>query len=205
MKNKLEIIDDFLSDEDYNDLINNLKELELEEIYQLKEKKYDFMKSKNLDLTDEVFSLKYSANSNIINEGTGKFIKKIETEIKKILDDNDIVFCTKYVVMRRGFNDHIRIHCDDYFSKIGYAFYTFDCDWKVDYGGLLHSVDNEYIETVVPKRNRLVMMDQSDLYHWVTPVNSWAKNDRKCIVGFGLSEEDAIQIEKNNGFIGDYK
>jgi len=27
MKNKLEIIDDFLSDEDYNDLINNLKEI----------------------------------------------------------------------------------------------------------------------------------------------------------------------------------
>jgi hypothetical protein len=85
MKNKLEIIDDFLSDEDYNDLINNLKELELEEIYQLKEKKYDFMKSKNLDLTDEVFSLKYYANSNIINEETRKFIKKIETEIKKFL------------------------------------------------------------------------------------------------------------------------
>ena len=96
----------------------------------------------------------------------------------------------------------MRVHFDDYNGKIGYVFYMLKNVWKYDWGGLLHYIDNGDIKTILPKANRLIINNHSEkIAHWVTPVNSWAKENRNTLVGFAISQTDEIPKSWSSDYI----
>ena len=52
---------------------------------------------------------------------------------------------------------------------------------------------DDEIKTILPQPNRLVIHNHSlGFPHWVTPVNSWAKEDRYTLTGFCIKKDDEI-------------
>ena len=46
------------------------------------------------------------------------------------------------------------------------------------------------VKTILPNKNRLVLMNHSlRMGHWVTPTNTWAKENRYTIVGFCIDKD----------------
>ena len=53
-------------------------------------------------------------------------------------------------------------------------------------------IDDE-IKTILPQPNRLVIHNHSlGFPHWVTPVNSFAKENRYTLTGFCIKKDDEI-------------
>ena len=85
-------------------------------------------------------------------------------------------------------DSYARAHRDgsNWNAVIGFIVYMNGTNWKYDWGGLLHYLkppDNE-IMTILPKSNRLVIINHGmDMSHWITPTATWAKEDRKTLIG----------------------
>ena len=91
---------------------------------------------------------------------------------------------------KRNGKDFLRLHYDDYMGLCGYVFYVGQHQWKYDWGGLLQMRVNDDIKTIIPNVNRLVLMNHSlCMGHWVTPTNTWAKEDRYTLTGFCIDKD----------------
>ena len=62
---------------------------------------------------------------------------------------------------RNNAKDFLRIHYDDYMGLCGYVFYVGEYQWKYDWGGLLQMRVDDDIKTILPNKNRLVLMNHS--------------------------------------------
>tara|TARA_R100000742_G_C4276206_1_gene97124 strand:- start:1749 stop:2387 length:639 start_codon:yes stop_codon:yes gene_type:complete len=91
-------------------------------------------------------------------------------------------------IYEKNGDSYARAHRDGstWNAAIGFIVYMNGTNWKYDWGGLLHYLkppDNE-IMTILPKSNRLVIINHGmDMSHWITPTATWAKEDRKTLIG----------------------
>ena len=76
---------------------------------------------------------------------------------------------------------------------IGYVMHFQKETWKYDWGGLLQMSIDENIKTILPQPNRLVVHNHSmGIPHWVTPVNSWSKENRYTLTGFCIKRDEVL-------------
>ena len=91
-------------------------------------------------------------------------------------------------IYKKNGDNFSRAHSDgsSFYTPIGFIYYLNKVQWKYDWGGLLHylnPIDNR-IDTILPISNRLVFINHGyDLKHWITPVCTWAREDRKTLTG----------------------
>jgi Rps23 Pro-64 3,4-dihydroxylase Tpa1-like proline 4-hydroxylase len=75
--------------------------------------------------------------------------------------------------------DHFRVHDDDT-NGVGFVYYL--CDWKWDWGGILHVEKDGKMFPILHKFNQLVVIDRGRP-HFVSVVAPYAK-PRYAIIGF---------------------
>tara|TARA_B100000029_G_C17519141_1_gene939154 strand:+ start:184 stop:828 length:645 start_codon:yes stop_codon:yes gene_type:complete len=196
--NKLTIIDNFLENDLYSLVLKKFNDIEYEVITQNKEEKYSYYsdyKDKNFPSQDEVYMAQFCTNVNLGNDDiVDDVLSKIKIEVKKFITDDDLDFRTQFNSYRNNGEDYLRCHFDDYIGDVGYVFYMLNNEWKYDWGGLLHYVENGEIKTVLPTPNRLIVTNNLEtLPHWVTPVNKWSKENRNTLVGFAVSDKEKLK------------
>jgi hypothetical protein len=196
-KNGVVVIDDFLPTDVYNEMVDIFHKGKYVEIAQTFEDRYELWKTddKNFPSTDEVYtnhfwgSPEVSHNSTVLNI-YGEYIKPIIQSITMGESGKGRHQSTKY---HNNSKDFLRTHIDDYMGYIGYVMHIQTETWKYDWGGLLQMVKDGEIKTILPQPNRLVVHNHSlGMPHWVTPVNSWAKEDRYTLTGFCIKKDDEI-------------
>ena len=191
------IVDDFLDAQVYKRLLKKFKnENNWERIDQIRphyEKGGPFeMESKYFPSNDEEYYLQgWRAKSLEVSSQWRKdykeiFIKKInelfQNEVK-----NDTTYILKYMK-----NDFSRIHVDDLrgdVNRVDISILYYLCDqWIWDWGGILliaKSTKDEDMHAIMPKGNRIIFINnQKKLPHCVTPVASYAKENRFAIASF---------------------
>jgi hypothetical protein len=196
-KNGVVVIDDFLPTDVYNEMVDIFYKGEYVEIAQSFDDRYELWKTddKNFPSTDEVYtnhfwgSPEISHNPNVLDM-YGDYIKPVIQSITMGESGKGRHQSTKY---HNNSKDFLRTHIDDYMGYIGYVMHFQKETWKYDWGGLLQMVKDGEIKTILPQPNRLVVHNHSlGMPHWVTPVNSWAKEDRYTLTGFCIKKDDEI-------------
>ena len=117
------------------------------------------------------------------------FDKYIKPKVLELTNNQAGKFMHQTNMYRNNGKDFLRIHYDDYMGLCGYVFYVGEYQWKYDWGGLLQMRVDDDVKTILPNKNRLVLMNHSlRMGHWVTPTNTWAKENRYTIVGFCIDK-----------------
>tara|TARA_R100001443_G_scaffold65272_1_gene74597 strand:- start:4060 stop:4698 length:639 start_codon:yes stop_codon:yes gene_type:complete len=114
--------------------------------------------------------------------------KNITPVIEFILQRKANLISSHANIYEKNGDSYARAHRDgsNWGAAIGFIVYMNKTDWKYDWGGLLHYLKppNNEIMTILPKSNRLVIINHGiDMSHWITPTNTWAKEDRKTLIG----------------------
>lgn len=187
------VIDNFLP-ENVAEELNRLyvSEKNWEKIDQVREKHYQHVfatKSQYLPKGDEFYMAKFDRSrelekNKLINEiYENYFIPPLKKFSHTDLKNFDI----RCYQLSPG--DFYRSHIDDYAGSIGCIFYL-NKKWIWDWGGLLHvnsyEGDDNLLETIFPKYNRLVLLDHKKFKfpHFVSTVSHFAKEPRYSIVSF---------------------
>jgi len=196
-KNGHVIIDDFLSKDEYIELFNIFKNSTYEEVDQVREGRYEIWETlddKHFPFTDENYLAHFWGSSEVSNHKKIKdMFKKQIKPLFEIVTDSMGKFRHQATKYKNNSKDFIRCHYDDYTGLAGYILYFIEFDWKYDWGGLLHLVKENKIETILPKSNRLILINHSlGMNHWVTPINTWAKEDRCTLTGFCIGKDSAL-------------
>ena len=209
------IVEDFLPTDVYNEMIDIFYKGEYVEIAQSFDDRYELWQNKGGDMhaipdkcfpsTDEVYtnhfwgSAEVSHNLKVLNV----YKENIKSFIEFILDEQvgkGRHQATKY---NKNGKDFLRVHVDDYMGYIGYVMHFQKETWKYDWGGLLqmsigiasheHRERSKDIKTLLPQPNRLIVHNHSmGIPHWVTPVNSWSKENRYTLTGFCIRSDDEV-------------
>tara|TARA_R110000851_G_scaffold142275_3_gene280718 strand:- start:364 stop:1011 length:648 start_codon:yes stop_codon:yes gene_type:complete len=191
------IIDNFLLEEDYVELLSIFKNSNYEEINQIREKRYkmwETLNDKHFPSADEDYLAHFWGSNEVSNHIKIKdmFRNKIKPLIKTVTDDVG-KFRHQATRYKNNGRDFIRCHYDDYTGIAGYILYFIENDWKYDWGGLLHLTKNKKVKTILPKSNRLVLINHSlGMNHWVTPTNIWSKEYRHTLTGFCIDKDSSI-------------
>tara|TARA_B100000287_G_scaffold416320_1_gene450869 strand:+ start:403 stop:1056 length:654 start_codon:yes stop_codon:yes gene_type:complete len=196
-KNGVVVIDDFLPTDVYNEMVDIFYKGKYVEVAQSFDDRYELWKTddKNFPSTDEVYTNHFWGSSEVSHNPTvlniyAEYIKPIIQSITNGESGKGRHQATKY---HNNSKDFLRTHIDDYMGYIGYVMHIQSKTWKYDWGGLLQMVIDDEIKTILPQPNRLVIHNHSlGFPHWVTPVNSWAKEDRYTLTGFCIKKDDEI-------------
>ena len=103
--------------------------------------------------------------------------------IEKHLNTEIIEYEISCMKMDKG--DYYRAHLDGWQGKLNTIYYLKE-DWKWDWGGLLHIVedsDSSDVETIMPKFNRMVILNNEKFRapHFVTTINEYSKECRSTL------------------------
>lgn len=187
------VIDDFLPEE----IVNELNEMyvaqkEWEQIDQVRDRHYQHVfatKSKYLPKGDESYMARFGRSRDLEkNERLNEIYQKyFVPELKRYSQTELKAFDVRCYNLKPG--DFYRSHIDDYAGAIGVVFYL-NKKWIWDWGGLLHvnsyEGDADFIDTIFPKFNRIVLLDHKKFKfpHFVSAVSEFAKEARFSIVSF---------------------
>tara|TARA_A100001011_G_C14166265_1_gene780471 strand:- start:171 stop:821 length:651 start_codon:yes stop_codon:yes gene_type:complete len=191
------IIDNFLKGDVSDSLLNKFKTIKdwdrVDQVRNHYQKGGPFeMESIYFPNHDEEYYLKgwrakdYESSELWVKYFNDKFLTKISEFFQKKIQ-RDTTYILKYTK-----NDFSRIHVDDLrgdVDRVDISILFYLCDqWVWDWGGILmlaESTKSEDMISIMPKNNRLVLINnQMKLPHCVTPVASYAKNDRFAIASF---------------------
>lgn len=79
---------------------------------------------------------------------------------------------------------HFRVHSDHEQGDAAFVLYLSE-EWRWDWGGLLMTVEYGQARAFLPVFNSMVVMDaKSKVPHFVTRVETWAKEARYMLAGF---------------------
>tara|TARA_R100001594_G_scaffold19857_1_gene38664 strand:+ start:17 stop:679 length:663 start_codon:yes stop_codon:yes gene_type:complete len=191
------VIEDVLPIDVYNEIVDIFHEGEYEEIAQSFSDRYELwsIDDKHFPSVDEVYTNHFYGSQNVshnqrVLDVYKKYIKPIIEFIADGRAGKGRHQATKY---NRNGKDFLRTHVDDYMGYIGYVMHFQKEDWKYDWGGLLHMSINDDIKTILPQPNKLVVHNHSlGIPHWVTPTNSWSKENRYTLTGFCIRNDDKL-------------
>lgn len=191
------IIDDFLSDDEYQKMFDLFKSqtnwTQIDQERPHYQKGGPFVTESEYMPKEDEFYLQRTKRAEELQDDPkwrkmykDKFLSKLE----KIFS-NKVIEDTTYILKYEE-NDFSRVHTDDVRGNvervdIGVLYYL--CDrWIWDWGGLLLVAKNKFsddMEAVLPKKNRLIILNhQKKCPHSVTPVTQYAKESRYCIASF---------------------
>ena len=192
-KNGYVIIDDFLPEKEANEL-NSLyvAQKEWEIIDQVRERHYQHVfatRSEFLPKGDESYMARFGRSRDLEKSETVNRIYKdfFIPELNKFSQSELKNFDVRCYNLNPG--DFYRAHIDDYAGSIGCVYYL-NKKWIWDWGGLLHinsyEGDSDFVETIFPKFNRMVLLDHKKFKfpHFVSVVSEFAKEARYSIVSF---------------------
>ena len=189
------IIDNLLPKKEYDKIVDICRNARYEEIDQVRPGRYKtwetpddkFFPSTDEDYIAHMWGSSEVSNSKEVQDMFNEHIKPLVIELTNGQAGNFMHQTNRY---KKNGKDFLRLHYDDYMGLCGYVFYVGEYQWKYDWGGLLQMrVDND-IKTIVPNANRLVLMNHSlRMGHWVTPTNTWAKEDRYTLTGFCIDKD----------------
>ncbi len=196
-KNGFCIIDDFLPIEKCNKMVeiyNNSKFVEIDTVRKERYKLWETLEDENFPSSDEVYKANYWSSNEIVNNGYYKSIFKehIRPLFTKLHSDIGM-FRHQATRVKNNNKNFIRTHYDDYMGFSGYILFFTKLDWKYDWGGQLQIFVDNKITTILPKHNRLILINHNQkMPHWVTPVNVWAKIDRDNVNGFCVKSNQGL-------------
>lgn len=84
-----------------------------------------------------------------------------------------------------------RSHLDKYAGICGYTYFL-NRQWMWDYGGILRFYSEKNLDSfsIFPKSNRILIRDEKErLFHDVSIVSKYAKNDQYLILGWAGIEK----------------
>ena len=193
LKNKgYTFIDNVLPIEQAKHLFNLFtQEKEWNHIEQIREHHYEHVfQSSNPTLPQpgECYIAKFSRSISLSHDQTLQKIyhQYITPLVKKVSPFELTQFDIK--CHKQDIGDNFRVHMDDYAGSINSILYL-NQEWKWDWGGILHVLSNEdeeQIESIFPKFNRLVLLNNKVFRapHFINTVENFAKNPRYSIVSF---------------------
>ena len=189
------IIDNLLPKKEYEKIVDICRNARYEEVDQVRPDRYKMWETADDDFfpsTDEVYQNHMWGSSDVPNskEVQDMFNQYIKPLIIEMSEGQAGKFMHQTNMYRKNGKDFLRIHYDDYMGLCGYVFYVGEYQWKYDWGGLLQMRVDDDVKTILPNKNRLVLMNHSlRMGHWVTPTNHWAKENRYTITGFCIDKD----------------
>ena len=191
------VIEDVLPTDVYNQMVDIFHESEYEEIAQSFSDRYELWNSndRHFPSINEVYTNHFYGSQSVshspqVLDTYKKYIKPI---IKFITDGKSGKGRHQATKYNRNGKDFLRTHVDDYMGYIGYVMHFQKETWKYDWGGLLHMSIDDDIKTILPYPNRLVIHNHSlGIPHWVTPTNTWSKENRYTLTGFCIRKNDKL-------------
>lgn len=187
------VIDDFIPETAANELnAMYVAETNWEKIDQVRERHYQHVfatKSVYLPKGDEFYMARFGRSRDLekndrLNEIYDQYFKG---PLKYFSEADLKAFDVRCYNLKQG--DFYRSHIDDYAGSIGCVYYI-NKKWIWDWGGLLHvnsfDGDSEFVDTIFPKFNRVVLLDHKKFKfpHFVSAVSEFAKEARYSIVSF---------------------
>ena len=194
-KNGYVIFDDLLPEEEYKKILDICKSSSYIKISQKRADRYALWSTPNDKFfpdSDEVYQNQFWGTDDVVQTPEVKqmFDKYIKPKVLELTNNQAGKFMHQTNMYRNNGKDFLRIHYDDYMGLCGYVFYVGEYQWKYDWGGLLQMRVGDDVKTILPNKNRLVLMNHSlRMGHWVTPTNTWAKENRYTIVGFCIDKD----------------
>jgi Rps23 Pro-64 3,4-dihydroxylase Tpa1-like proline 4-hydroxylase len=194
-KNGYVIFDDLLPEKEYKKILDICKSSSYIKISQKRADRYALWSTPNDKFfpdSDEVYQNQFWGTDDVVQTPEVKqmFDKYIKPKVLELTNNQAGKFMHQTNMYRNNGKDFLRIHYDDYMGLCGYVFYVGEYQWKYDWGGLLQMRVGDDVKTILPNKNRLVLMNHSlRMGHWVTPTNTWAKENRYTIVGFCIDKD----------------
>ena len=194
-KNGYVIFDDLLPEKEYKKILDICKNSSYIKISQKRADRYALWSTPNDKFfpdSDEVYQNQFWGTDDVVQTPEVKqmFDKYIKPKVLELTNNQAGKFMHQTNMYRNNGKDFLRIHYDDYMGLCGYVFYVGEYQWKYDWGGLLQMRVGDDVKTILPNKNRLVLMNHSlRMGHWVTPTNTWAKENRYTIVGFCIDKD----------------
>lgn len=193
-KNGYVVFDDLLPEKEYKKILDICKNSSYNKILQKRTDRYALWSTpddKFFPDSDEVYQNQFWGTDDVVQTPEVKqmFDKYIKPKVLELTNNQAGKFMHQTNMYRNNGKDFLRIHYDDYMGLCGYVFYVGEYQWKYDWGGLLQMRVGDDVKTILPNKNRLVLMNHSlRMGHWVTPTNTWAKENRYTIVGFCIDK-----------------
>ena len=189
------VVDDLLSPEDAGAVSDAFVGADWDMRYdQVRESHYshvfawnqdDFPVTENFPTAKEPYLAQFSRSQSL--EGTSLIKRVVENNIGPVLNRHFDKNVTKFDVRCYGMfeGDFMRAHVDDYAGDIGFIYYA-TRNWVWDWGGLLCIAQGDGVQTLLPKHNRLAIINHGTFRnpHFVSAISSYAQDARFTIVGF---------------------
>ena len=201
----IEIIDNFLNENDHSILLEQLTLLKFKEVTQIKEGHYSHIFHFNGDYfpnTNEIYSAKFNhIEDNLITESILSNFKIKIVELIRKKYDNKYKYFSHPVIVKLNKSCYYRLHTDAYAGKIGYTYFL-NKKWIYDHGGLLNFINHDKtILPVIPISNRIIIRNEKEvLPHFLSSIEQWSDLEQFIIIGW---IDDEIRL--NNNIIKNYQ
>jgi hypothetical protein len=183
------IIDNFLSQELHDELLNYFDTAKFEINYQLRHGYYEeLLKSNNDNNPDEnecyiakFKKIKPNKEVNALQE----FFKNNIIPITKEISNNLVNYSVFPTTVKLSSGDLYRVHHDAFNGEVGYSFFI-NRGWKWDYGGILTYIfENLNAKPIFPKSNRLLLRNERfKQFHFLNSIENFATSEQYIILGW---------------------
>ena len=183
------IIDNFLSQELHDELLNKFETAKFEINYQLRDGYYkDLLKSGNHNNPDEneCYIAKFKKiKSHKEIELLQEFYREYIIPIMKEISNNLVNYSVFPTAVKLSSGDLYRVHHDAFNGEIGYSFFI-NRGWKWDYGGILTYIFEDLnAKPIFPKSNRLLLRNEKfKQFHFLNSIENFATADQYLILGW---------------------
>jgi Rps23 Pro-64 3,4-dihydroxylase Tpa1-like proline 4-hydroxylase len=206
MTNKnIDLIDNFLNENDHSILLEQLLLLKFKEVTQIKDEHYSHILRFEGDYfpnTNEIYSAKFNLiEDNLITESILSNFKRKLVELIRKKYYSKYTYFSQPVILKLNKSCYFRLHSDAYAGKIGYTYFL-NKKWTYDHGGLLNFINSDKtIHPIMPISNRIIIRDEKEvLPHFLSSVEQWSDLEQFIIIGW-INDE----IGLNNNIIKNYQ
>ena len=201
----IEIIDNFLNENDHSILLEQLTLLKFSEVKQTRAGHYSHIFHFEGDYFPNINEI-YSAKFNHIEDDliTASILSNFKRKIVELIGykyDNKYKYFSQPVILKLNKSCYYRLHTDAYAGKIGYTYFL-NKKWIYDHGGLLNFINSDKtILPIMPISNRIIIRDEKEvLPHFLSSIEQWSNLEQFIIIGW-INDE----VKLNNNIIKNYQ